>query len=100
MHVVSTYSLFNIGDRLASREESTSSERLGRRDDLAAVDHRVLVVAKDGQGREDELEIGRELLLVVCRDASTGLAVSCGRKCITTCRRRTATRKRCGSHGR
>ena len=66
-----TYSLLDIVHRLASREECTTGERLGSGDDLAAVNHGVHVMAERGKSGEDELEVGLELILVVCKRVSS-----------------------------
>ena len=62
-----TYSLLNIVHCLASREEGAAGEWLRSGDDLAAVNHGVHVMAERGESGEDELEVGLELVLVVCR---------------------------------
>ena len=61
-----THRLLDILPRGASGEERAASERLRSRNDLAAVDHRILIVAKDSEGGEDELEVIHQLLLVIC----------------------------------
>ena len=66
-HGRGTHSLLNIPVGLASGEGRAASEGLGGGDDLRAVNHRIRVVAELSEGGEDELEVGLELVLVVCR---------------------------------
>lgn len=67
-----THGLLNIlaGSASGEERELAAGERFGGRNDLRAVYHRVLVLAKDGERGEDELEIGRELGGIVCMDIS------------------------------
>lgn len=69
-NVASTYSLLDIVHRLASGEHRAAGEWLGVGDDLTAVNHRVHVMAERRQSGEDELEVRRELVLVVCKATS------------------------------
>ena len=72
--VEKTHSLLDIVHRLTGGEEREliARESLRRGNDLGAVDHRVRVLAELRDSEEDELEVGRELGLVVCASHSSG----------------------------
>ena len=61
------YSLLNVSVRLASGEASGAEVLgLGGGDDIRAVNQAVHVLAESRNGSENELEVRRELGLVVC----------------------------------
>ncbi len=64
---MSTYSLFNVGVGLASREVRARAGGQGRgdRDDLRAVDERALINTEERKAAHNIRERLRELLLVV-----------------------------------
>ena len=67
-----THSLLDISHALASGEGRLAGERLRGGDDLRAVNEVVRVVAELGEGSEDELEVARQLVGVVCGEMWCG----------------------------
>ena len=61
-----TYSLLDIGVRLASGEVGRGGQDGRGREDIRAVDEVIRVVSELAHGGEDELEAVLELVLVSC----------------------------------